>query len=238
MVGATGSDMDNCRFYRSEDGGITWTMIETGKIGTGPSFVCAEFDVYGENGEDDGDWVWMVKLYRVYHYNIRTGEYTINAGEGLLPNAFSQIAQNPENPNHILLGSRPNFVDWGRDNKLSESYDGGETWHTVYGLMSGAINEIKFIPNTTEVFIGTMAGVFIYDYTKFNYYQLLRLWHKDNCVKITLPRIDEDGKNVNNGGYVIAPEDVFNLVNRELAGWRYNGTLYEPGEKMPISIGN
>ena len=235
MVGSIGNAMDNCLFYRSEDGGKSWTKIGTGKMGTGPSFDCAEFDICGENGEDNGDWVWLVKLYRVYHYNIRTGEYTINAGTGLLPNAFSQIAQNPENPNHILLGSRPNFVDWGKDNKLSESYDGGKTWHTVYGLMSGAINEIKFIPNTTEVFIGTMAGVFIYDYNKFNYYSLLPITIDSKTEWITTQRVDSDGKNVNNGKYIITPAYSYEIpTGKKFRRWVYEGKTYKVGEKIQI----
>ena len=100
-------------------------------------------------------------------------------------------------------------------------------------------NEINNILKECEVLQSKMDSLYLgkneeNDYTKFNYYQLLRLWYKDNCVKITLPRINHEEKNVNNGEFVIAPEDVFNLVNRELTGWRYKGILYKPGEKMPI----
>ena len=235
MVGATGTTKDDCCFYRSEDGGANWTKIGTGIIGKGPDFVCTEFDVYGKNGEDDGDWVWLVRIHSVYHYNIRTGEYTVNAGEGLLPNAFSQIAQNPNNPNHILLGSRPNFVTPGRDNKLSESYDGGKSWHTVPGLWGGAINEIKFIPNTTEVFLGTMSGVFIYDYDKFNYYSSVPLIIGEKTEWITLPRYKDEDKNVNNGEYIIAPEYPHAVpYGKEFIGWVYKDNLYEAGARIQI----
>lgn len=237
MVGATGTTMDNCCFYRSENGGESWEKIDTGYIGTGPAFVCTEFDVCGENGEDNGDWVWMVKLNRVLHYNIKTGERNfLNLTEGILqPDAFSQIAQNPNNPNHILLGSRPNFVTPGMDNKLSESYDGGKSWHTVPGLWGGAINEIKFVPNTTEVFIGTMSGVFIYDYEKFNYYAGIKLTADDNEQWVTLLRVDGDGNNVNSGKYIIAPEYTFNISGKKFNAWKYNGELYQPGEKIELN---
>ena len=150
--------------------------------------------------------------------------------------AFSNIEINPKHPDHILVTSYPGvYVDGMKDDfKLAESYDGGESFHTVPGFWGSQFNNIIFSKNTDEVFITGHQGTYIYDYTKFNYYQLLRLWHKDNCVKITLPRINHEGKNVNKGEFVKAPEDVFNLVNRELTGWRYKGILYKPGEKMPI----
>ena len=168
MVGAIGTTTSDTTLCLSEDGGTKWTTIA--KLGTPANFDCAEFDVYGENGEDDGDFVWLVKSNRVYYYNIKTGDRNINTYTPGSFNAYSQIAQNPKNPNHILLGSDPENVTTGRDNKLSESYDNGKTWHTVPGLWGKQINEIKFVPNTTEVFIGTMAGVFIYDYAKLNYH--------------------------------------------------------------------
>ncbi len=233
MLGITGKKQANCVLYRSEDGGENWTR--TGTIETDPDFVCAEFDVYGENGEDNGDWVWMVRQRSVYHYNIKTGKYEI-INDRLMPNAYSQIAQNPQNPNHILLGSRPNFTDWGKDNKLSESYDGGKTWHTVPGLWSGQINEIKFVPNTTEVFIGTMAGVLIYDYNKFNYYAAVPIIIDELTTDlIILDRVDDDCKNVNNGKYIIAPPHNYSVPQgKKFESWIYEGKPYKPGEKIQI----
>ncbi len=236
MVGAIGTTTSDTTLCLSEDGGTTWTKIA--KLGTPANFDCAEFDVYGENGEDDGDFVWLVKSNRVYYYNIKTGDRNINTYTPGSFNAYSQIAQNPKNPNHILLGSDPENVTTGRDNKLSESYDNGKTWHTVPGLWGKQINEIKFVPNTTEVFIGTMAGVFIYDYAKFNYHFPLTLRIDGKPELRTFPRYNlKDDKlvNENNGEYIIAPQYEGTIPEgKEFKGWIYKGKLYKSEEKIPI----
>ena len=234
MVGITKESSESCLLYKSADGGKTWTKLSKPLTIVPGDIECAEFDVYGENGEDDGDWVWILSKRHVYHCDIENGVYE-NINSRLTPNAFASMAQNPDNPNHILLGTRPNFVSWGKDNKLSESYDGGKTWHTVGGLWGQEINEIKFVPNTTEVFIGTFAGVFIYDYAKFNYYCSVPLIICEKTEWITLPRFNDDNKNVNNGKYIIAPPYTYTVPKgKKFIGWVYKDKLYETGVKIPI----
>ena len=79
------------------------------------------------------------------------------------------MAQNPKDPNHILVASYPQtWVDkYHDDPKLWETRDGGESWHSVPGLMGNNIHRPVFSPITDEVFIGTMAGLFIYKYEEY-----------------------------------------------------------------------
>ena len=122
-----------------------------------------------------------------------------------------------------------------KDFKLAESYDNGETWHVVPGLWGTALNNIIFSPNTNEAFITGHRGTLIYDYEKFNYYAATKLTYKDAVKIVTLPRINEDGENVNNGKYIIAPEDVFNPRGKILQGWEYGGKLHAIGDNITIS---
>ena len=102
------------------------------------------------------------------------------------------------------------------------------------GLWGGEFNNIIFSPTTDEVFITGHAGTFIYDYKKFNYYQNMEFRYEGQSIFKELPRVNDSGEEVNNGAYVIAPEDLFKPANKRFTGWKINGTIYMPGEKVSI----
>ena len=80
-----------------------------------------------------------------------------------------------------------------------------------------------------------MAGTFIYDYEKFNYYTLLSLTYSGNVHYMTVPRINENGENVNNGRFIIAPPDVFYPLGKKMVGWEKDSVVYETGAWIPVS---
>ena len=256
MVGTTSLEYDSSGNHNkttklcvSSDGGETWNELSNLKIdrtaytalNVNSDFDSVEFDINGEECRDDDGWIWMVEETRVYHINIFTGEGTLitssanKPSTGLVADYFKVIAQNPNSPNHILLGTNPQKTAVGTDNKLSESYDGGLTWHTVPGLWSSSITSITFVPDTTEVFVGTMGGIMIYDCEKYNYYAGVQLTAEGQEKWLTLPRINAAGANVNNGEYITAPENPFTFNEKVFKSWKYNGNSYLPGELIPLA---
>ena len=212
--------------YKSSDGGTTW---ETVSLNTQTSINQAALDFR------DSNYLFIRKLYRFGRINLTDGKvewYTNIPGA----NTFSVFAQNPTQPDHIIIATRTAFAEWGTDNKLSETYDGGKTWHTVPGVWGSYITYLGFMPDSSEVLIGTMSGTLIYDYDEFNYYQYVVMQYDDYTdEKHTLPRIDENGNNVNNGSYLIAPQNPFTIPGKRFTGWNYKGVKYNSGERVPIN---
>ncbi|NJL32512.1 MAG: PEP-CTERM sorting domain-containing protein, partial [Phycisphaerales bacterium] len=75
------------------------------------------------------------------------------------------IAQNPDNPTHLLAGGRIVALS-AKSHGLYESLDDGQSWNFVPG-MPGArdIWEIAFDPHFPRAFIATSSGTVIYEYT-------------------------------------------------------------------------
>ena len=226
----TGTGADTM-LYKTENGGETWTEVM--KLGFS-NITDADFDL------NDSNCIWFTRnnsdqskaLVRI---DLSTGKLTDYTSK-FTYKAFRQIEINPKDPNHILVTSYPGRIagNMKNDFKLSESYDGGESWHTVPGLWGGDFNKIVFSPKTNEAFITGLAGTFIYDYEKFNYYQSVQLCYDGQSIFKELPRVNADGENVNNGTYVIAPEDAFKPANKRFTGWDLNGEIYLPGTKILI----
>ncbi len=212
--------------YKSSDGGATW---ETVSLSTETSINQAAFDLR------DPNYMFISKLFRFGRVNLTTGKLEWFAN---IPgaNTFSVFEQNPTNPEHIIVATRTGFAEWGTDNKLSETYDGGKSWHTVPGLWGSYVTCLSFLPDSSEVLIGSMSGTLIYDYNKFNYYQCVVMQY-EGCENeiLTLPRIDINGNNVNNGTYFLAPENPFFIYGKNFIGWDYKGIKYNTGEKISIN---
>lgn len=224
---AIGGSGTSTVIYKTTDGGKTWTeAVKPGYSG----FKDVDFDLNNEN------YVWFTREKSLGRMDLSSGKITDYTSK-FSYKAFRYIEINPKDPNHILVTSYPGKIssNMKADFKLAESYDGGETWHTVPGLWGGDFNGIVFSPTTNEAFIIGLAGTFIYDYEKFNYYQAAELSYNGQSLKTTLPRVNDSGTNVNNGAYVIAPDDLFKPAKMKFTGYTYNGETYMTGDKIRIA---
>lgn len=213
--------------HLTEDGGQTWERIMSLNVSNVQDI---KFDL------NDPNYVWYTATKSFCKIDLK--DKSVKSLNSLFAYAaFNEIGINPKDPNHMLVGSSPGSIPYNMKNdfKVSESLDGGKTWHTVPGFWGSSINRFIFSKNTNEVFVGTMAGTFIYDYEKFNYYSLLKLIYGDKVHYMTVPRINMDGENVNNGEFVIAPSDVFYPRGKKLVGWEKDNLVYETGVWIPVS---
>ena len=219
--------------FMTEDGGETWEKVmcltNEGIFSNYRGFKDVDFDL------NNPDIIWFIH-YNYFGRIILSERRVENYNSKFDYPAFSDVEINPKNPNHMLLTSSPgtHVSIMNLDFKLAESYDNGETWHTVPGLWGTAMNNIIFSPYTNEAFITGHRGTIIYDYEKFNYYAPLYLSYGDQQKVITVPRTNENGESVNNGKFVIAPEDVFYPYGKKLQSWMYGEKCYSPGEWIEI----
>ncbi len=164
--------------YLTEDGGENWRYICT--PATGGDFTSVIFDA-------DERYVWYTEKKNLVKLDTKSGTFeSHNAKLSRYP-AFRYIAQNPKDPKHILVTTYSGILNgkFHDDPKLWETRDGGDTWHAVPGLVSSEVHRPAFSSNTDEVFIGTMAGVFIYNYKEY--------WkYLDNKITIEIDGAEAD----------------------------------------------
>ena len=218
---------DKIDLYLTENAGTSWEQVMPLAIGNVNDI---KFDC------NDDNYVWYTTDKDFVKLNLETK--TVESLKSKFKYAaFTEFEINPKNPNHMLVASSPGKIPERMmyDFKVAESLDGGKTWHTVPGFWGSSINRFIFSKTTNEVFVATMGGLMIYDYEKFNYYTALVLTYGSKVLRMTVPRKDENGENVNNGAYVIAPEDVFKPFGKTLTGWEIGGKVYAPGQMIPIS---
>ncbi len=218
--------------YKTNNAGENWSFV-TDYFNADSNFSDVDFD------PGDSNFVYFIHKDRYFgKINLTTGQITDYTEKAPFNSfkAFSDVEINPKDSDHILVTSSPGtyVTTMKNDYKLAESYDGGNTWHTVPGLWGGQFNNIIFSKTTDEAFITGHSGTFIYDYNKFNYYQLASLIHNDNVVKTTLQRVNSDGEHRNNGEYVISPGDIFSPTEKIFNGWIYGGTLYKKDDLITI----
>ena len=157
MIGMKGNTKADAEFCVSDDKGKTWTpIIKPGYLDIDSIFI--------DNA--DKDTVWIARYYFIYKLNVSDGtvanyETKIN-GNG----TFKIIKQNPSDPKHMLVISRPGGNISDKDLKLAETVDGGETWHAVPGIWGGYFNYIGFIGE--KAYIGGHQGLLEYDYKKYH----------------------------------------------------------------------
>ncbi len=147
-------------FYLSEDGGETWKYLCT--PGTGGGFYGVIFDA-------DDRYVWYTEKRDLIKLDTQSGTTESNKSKFAAYPGFKYIVQNPKEPKHMLLTTYTGLLTgkFSDDPKVWETRDGGKTWHGVPGLMGQETHTPTFSNNTDEVFIGTMAGVFIYNYREY-----------------------------------------------------------------------
>lgn len=159
FIAITGTGADT-KLYLSEDKGKTWKYIMS------PGF--SDFGRAIINAADDNE-IWYTNKRELGKIFLDSG--TKQTQTSLLGvDYFNELAQNPDNPNHWLVGSVPGLGNVFNDFKIAETLDGGKSWHAVPGLWSSQIHEILFQKGTTEVFFATMGGLMIYDYAKYQEY--------------------------------------------------------------------
>ena len=176
ILGMKGSGKTS-ELYLTEDGGKTWRYVCT--PGTKGDYLGVAFDA-------DERYVWYTEQKDLVKLDTERGTIESFIGKLSKYSAIKYLAQNPKDPKHILVTTRPAALT-GKlhdDPKLWETRDGGKSWHAVPGLMGSEVHQPVFSTNTDEVFIGTMAGLFIYKYKEY--------WHYLD-TKIT---IEIDGREV------------------------------------------
>ena len=95
----------------------------------------------------------------------------IGKAQGLKPSnggviSVYGIGQNPNNPDHLVLGMMDNYK-YSTSSGIYESFDHGETWRHVPGLGgSGDVWKVRWHPSKPLVYFGTSNGMFVYEYEK------------------------------------------------------------------------
>ena len=158
MLGAKGTG-ENCEFYLSEDGGKTWEFL----LKPGYSrWEAASFDMRDDN------YVFVMRQKFFFKLDINAKRLdSLNSKFNY--KYFRTFTQNPKDPNHIVVLSRPRSVPEQAQNYIVyESRDGGETFHGVPGFWGNQLESAVFSPYTDgDVFIGGLAGISIYNYKKY-----------------------------------------------------------------------
>jgi len=75
---------------------------------------------------------------------------------------FYYVVQNPNNPDHLVTCGQDQ-MSYGHSAGIYESFDAGETWHHVEGLVGTGDTWFMFWhPYKNQVFISTSNGTFVY----------------------------------------------------------------------------
>lgn len=202
----------------SEDKGANWKDIA---VFASDSVLRAFFDA------EDSDKAWYKTERKIGSIQLSTLTLTTRM-KGISYDAFSALVQNPDRPNHMLLGLKGTFSR--PSPTIYETCDYGNSWHVVPGMFGRhTINTdaIAFSTTTNEAFIGSHNGTIIYEYDKFKYYKAARLSYENQVIFTTLERY---------GNEVIAPEEeeALSPENMSFVGWEHGGTVYQPGDKIGI----
>ena len=156
MVAVKGKDA-NAEIYITNDGGETWEFV----MKPGISFVSARFDLADDNI------LWYSYLYDFGKIDLAS-KVKISLKAKFDYKNFHYFAQNPNNPDHLVLIHRPNFGDMSKTGWLYETIDGGETFYVVPGLYTvGYFQRLFFSTTTDDVFITGHRGTYIYHYKKY-----------------------------------------------------------------------
>lgn len=174
FLGMTGTGEDT-KLYLSEDKGKTW------KYACSPGF--NDFiDVFFDGGDDSR--VWYSRDADFGTIDLSSGQ--LDAISTLLGfEYFDRLAQNPDNPDHLLVSSSPGIGSVFNDFKIAESRDGGKNWVAVPGFWCGDFHKILFNKGSTQVYITSHAGTFIYDFAEFHKYMDSKIKIKLNGKEVT-----------------------------------------------------
>ncbi|MBO5059508.1 MAG: S-layer homology domain-containing protein [Clostridia bacterium] len=159
VVYASSSDM----VYVSYNCGVDWQVLNNTTI-SGMQRITPDNTTEGKvyvGSFLDGLWI----LTKDIAEHILDENGLVRSAGGRLP--IMDIAQNHENPQHLLAGGVDNY-ERATSAGLFESYDGGKSWHVVDGLTgSKDIWVIEFHPHKKAAYIGTSSGTFVYEYENY-----------------------------------------------------------------------
>lgn len=143
------------KLYYTDDGGKNWRYLREGRS----NYVELQFDL------SDDNYIWYTAYNKMGKIDISTGE-EIAYENKFTYKFFRHFAQNPKDPNHIVLclQARPDASNRETNEQVMESTDGGETWHVVPGFWPVYMQRVFFSKTTDEVFLTGHAGTFIYNY--------------------------------------------------------------------------
>ncbi len=148
---------DNATICVSHDRGKTWEKVM--KLGIDDFY---DLIIDGK----DNNKLWYTKKADFGKIDLTTQQITKTST--LLGHEYFQgIWQNPNNPDHMLITNVPGIGSLFKDYKLAESVDNGKTWRVVPGFWSADILGVEWIENTTQAWVFSMVGIFIYDYQAY-----------------------------------------------------------------------
>lgn len=157
--------MSSDKVYVSYDCGRNWEEYNSTTLGIGAQRMHVDLS------EEDKIWlgsyqsgIYVITKDKVENIGTKNGLVKATGGSSL---PIMDIAQNPNNPKHMLAGG-VDHVDKSRSAGLFESLDGGETWHVVDGVGNTKdIWVIEFHPLKPAAYIGTSSGTYVYEYENY-----------------------------------------------------------------------
>ncbi len=164
--------IDNNRLYKSKDRGVSWELMEGTRASFSPLPPIQRVvpDLF------EKDKLWLGTRGQGIIVIDKDGDEIkrtiIEEEQGLIKSEvsgeinISDIAQNPDDPEHLVAGGRDTKA--GASPGLFETRDGGETWYVVPGMPGiRDIWKIAFHPQLPKIFTGTSAGTWVYEYKFF-----------------------------------------------------------------------
>ena len=197
-LGMKGSDKED-ELYISTDKGATWTLVSKPAIGTYNYKVCM-FD------DSNPDLLWVLTANSLRTFTLSTkkwenltkklGEYTV----------LELMKQNPKDPNHIVVASKPTTSPSDKCYRITESRDGGKTWAPILGMWGSFYTSLTF--HDDRLYIGGHQGTLIYDYQKY--------WeYVDNRIKIVYNDREvsfEQEPEITNGRTMVPMRALFEML--------------------------
>ena len=175
---------DPKRLYVSYDCGENWTY--TGIIIPTNGKMKVQADVAHKGV------LWCAVLGLVYRVDFNTGRLAL-VGSGANGIAWDNnprletmsFAQNPKDPNHLIMGTRA--IERNGARPVFESYDGGKTWSRLDGIPDMLdVSTLKFHPTKPQVYMGTMNGTLVYFYEIKKQYDNGGLVLNDRAAEVDL----------------------------------------------------
>ena len=198
-LGIKGSDK-NEEFYISDDKGATWKLIAKPGLGA-TAYKSIFFD------KSDRDTIWLITALRMGSINVNEGTFSnLTAKLGSFKE-LSMFEQNPNNPNHMILASRPDKQPDDKCFRVTESRDGGKTWKPISGIFAaGYYTTAHFIGNLC--YIGGHQGTLIYDYLKYWEYidKRIKIVYNDRAVSF------EQEPEITNGRTMVPMRALFEML--------------------------
>ena len=213
--------------YISRDKGKSWELVSKPGIGTHMYKKCL-FDV------EDPDYIWVLTANSLRRFQISTKKwenFTSKLGNCY---ALELIAQNPDDPNHILVASKPITYISDTCFRITETRDGGKTWNPIKGMWGSFYTSMRFLKN--KVYIGGHQGTLIYDYEKYWEYLdgRITILHNDKEVSF------EQEPEITNGRTMVPMRALFEMLGAEV---NYNEetrliTAYKSGTRISLTPGS